>query len=184
MIVDFTAKLESIEKAEERHIGRYDTVNRMTEITEIITLVKANKLVVVQKKGEWKWVWIAPNVEIKKEIDCLLINAGRIMKDIFQHRKRPCMLRARIHITSPVQKGALNVSSQKEIVEEKLLRQVETTDWMMASGIEEDYLCFTKKLLQCVKRAERASLDNSRFEGIRSNQEADREEENLKKIIS
>lgn len=47
------------------------------------------------------------------------------------------------------------------------LRQVEATDWTMAENIEDDYHCFTEKLLQCTERAERTQpqLMNSRVSG-------------------
>lgn len=103
------------------------------------------------------------NAKSKNEIDCVVVDAWCILKDVSvmssfnkesDHRLFQAIMRARIYIISAVEKSALNVSSRRnmKIYEKELLQQVEASDRRMAVDIKEDYQCFAEKLFQCVKK--------------------------------
>lgn len=84
-------------------------------------VVKANWLFVDNtrfwKKQDGDRFWIAPNANIKSEIDYILINAPRVLKNVsivpsFDTRSDHRILQARIHIAPAAQKMVLIVSSE------------------------------------------------------------------------
>ena len=163
---DFNAKLGRGKREGEKYIGTFGIGVRNSRGDRMAAMAEANKLFIgntwFRKKANRRWTWIAPNAETKNEIDYILVDTRRILKDVsvvpsFNTGSDHRMLRARIRIITTVERRALYMSSQRkrpmEVDEVEMERQVHSLDWSMASNIEEDYQDFTEKLLHCARAA-------------------------------
>lgn len=84
------------------------------------------------------WIWTAPNVKIKNEVDYVLIDVLPVLQDIFV---APSSNTGSNHAAEKF----VRVSAKRptEINEREILRQVEPTDWVMTEDIEEDCKYFS-----------------------------------------
>ncbi|VDP07241.1 unnamed protein product [Soboliphyme baturini] len=141
---DFNAKLCRGRKVSEKYIGRFGIGKLNNRGDRMVAVTEANELFVgntwFRKKVGRKWTWITPNAFAKNEMDYILVDIQRILKDvsirsaIVQHRKRLPLVAGKNTLNSGCRMKA-TVSYQRkrpmEIDEAKMERQVGTTNWNM-----------------------------------------------------
>ena len=153
-------------RADENYIGRYGIGKRNERGERLATFAETKKLYVgnswFRKKAKRRWTWIAPNARKKNEIDYLLINTKRILRDVavvpsFNTGSDHRLIRAKLHFDMKVEKKALQEASKKRRLikfDKTLLSEcISKEDWSIKEDYDEDYAQFVEKLRRCLEKA-------------------------------
>ncbi|MFH4985135.1 hypothetical protein AB6A40_011844, partial [Gnathostoma spinigerum] len=104
--------------------------------------------------------WITPNARKRNEIDYILVDKRRILKDVaavpsFNIGSDHRLLRAKLKIIAEVEKRTLRSQNgrklRQDVNETKLKKAVERQDWKVEEDVEKDYAKFTSTLERCIK---------------------------------
>ncbi|MFH4978111.1 hypothetical protein AB6A40_004820 [Gnathostoma spinigerum] len=162
---DFNAKIGR-GKEGEKYIGRQGIGKRNERGERMAMMVETKKLYVgnswFRKNAKRRWTWIAPNAAKKNEIDYILVDTRRILKDVavvpsFNIDSDHRLLCARISIDIEVENRILRLQRRHrhhEIVTKRLQNEVEKADWSMLEDIDHDYAKLISTLQRCTKAAE------------------------------
>ncbi|EYC21713.1 hypothetical protein Y032_0018g3494 [Ancylostoma ceylanicum] len=161
---DFNAKLGS-GHSEDTFIGKFGYGARNERGQRLADFAECTKLYVMntffQKRPGRRWTWRAPNDRTRNEIDFVLCDKKRIVKDVSviaeskvcvhsDHR----LIRAKVVVDLREERRRLARASQRrkpqQFSEALFTRAVENTDWSMCvEDIDEDYGSILEKLQKC-----------------------------------
>ncbi|MFH4973479.1 hypothetical protein AB6A40_000188, partial [Gnathostoma spinigerum] len=163
---DFNAKVGR-ENDVETYIGRHGLGTRNIRGERLVTMAESNKLYIgnswFKKAPTRKWTWITPSARKKNEIDYILVDKRRILKDVaiissFDISSDHRLLRAKLEIIAEVEKRTLLPQNgrklQQDVNETKLKEATERQDRKFEEDIEKDYAKLTSALERCIKEVE------------------------------
>ena len=164
---DFNAKLGR-GRPTEKYIGRYGLKERNERGERLAAMAETKGYFVgnswFRKKPERRWTWISPNARTKNEIDFILVNKKRLLRNVevvplFNTGSDHRLLRATVHLDELRETMALIKSNPKKkrlctLDEERLRSALEGAEFRKSEDIDVEYEDFVKALKGCVEKAE------------------------------